>query len=133
MCKEKWYITSAEGKVLGRLAVRIASVLMGKDSPEYYPGIDPGNHVIVTDAESVVMSGSKDSQKGYFFPSRRPGKSKTVSAEKIRREKPEYIIMHAVKGMLPKNKLSSRMLKRLRIYAGNAHPHAAQTPADLEV
>jgi large subunit ribosomal protein L13 len=131
--KRDWYRINAEGKTLGRLATQAAGILMGKNRVDFNKHEDKGGFLVVTNAEKVKVTGSKAADKEYFFASKYPGNSKLVSYGHILEKKPEYIIYHAVKGMLPKNKLGSRMLTRLKIYAGEAHPHDAQEPVDLEI
>ena len=126
--EKKWRLIDAEGKVLGRLASDIAIVLRGKNKPTFTPHLDMGDNVIVINAEKVVLTGKKLEDKDYFRHSKYPGGEKFVNIKKIMAEKPEFIIMHAVKGMMPKNRLSRKILKNLRIYAGPEHPHAAQKP-----
>ncbi len=133
MNERKWYIVSAKERVLGRLATRIARLLMGKDRPDYLPHEDKGAFVIVTDADQIKLSGNKAVDKEYFFPSTRPGKSKTKTIREIREKHPDFIITHAVKGMLPKNKLASRMIKRLKVYSGSEHPHESQKPEEAKI
>lgn len=127
-----WYKISARDKILGRLATRVAVILMGKDQPDYAPYEDKGGFFIITDADKIKVSGNKKKNKEYFFPSKYPGNSRTVKYDKMQSKKPEFIIYHAVKGMLPKNKLGSRMITRLKVYTGSEHPHHAQKPIDLE-
>lgn len=125
----KWYVIDADGKVLGRLATRIARVLTGKDKPDYTPHIDGGDFVICTNAEKVICKGAE--KKYYSRYSGYPGGLKRIPFEKELKEHPERIIIHAVKGMLPKNKLGRRMLKRLKVYRAENHPHSAQKPDKL--
>lgn len=132
MNNKKWYTISAEDKVLGRLASRIAVVLMGKDEPDYDPAGDTGSFVIVTDAEKIKVSGKKYEDKEYFFPSTYPGNSKSIKFKNIFEKNPEFVIKHAVKGMLPKNKVADKMLKRLKVYTGPEHPHGAQEPEEFK-
>ena len=127
----KWHVVDVADKVVGRVATRIATVLMGKHRPEYTPHVDTGEFVIVINAEKVVLTGRKWAHKQYQRYTGYPGGQKSVSAEKMRQKHPEKIIEEAVRRMLPKNRLASRMLKRLKIYVGNQHPHAAQKPAPL--
>ncbi|MDA3792991.1 MAG: 50S ribosomal protein L13 [Elusimicrobia bacterium] len=129
---KKWYKISAEDKVLGRMASRIAVVLMGKDEPDYEPSGDTGSFVIVTEADKVKVSGKKYEDKEYFFPSQYPGNSKAKSFKTMFEKNPEFVIRHAVKGMLPKNKVADKMLKRLKVYTGPEHPHSAQEPEELK-
>lgn len=132
MYKRNWYKISAGNKILGRLATRAAVVLMGKNKADFIRHEDKGDFLVITDAEKVKVSGNKQDKKMYFIPSRYPGNSKFISYNSMQEKKPENIIYHAVKGMLPKNKLGSRMLTRLKIYTGNEHPHFAQQPINME-
>ncbi len=129
----RWFIIDAEGKVLGRLSTTIASILAGKNKPTYTPFLDTGDHVIVTNAEKVVLTGKKETDKIYRHHSQYPGGLKERAARFVRAEKPERIIEEAVWGMLPKNKLGRQMLKKLNVYRGAKHPHEAQKPERLEV
>ena len=131
MCKRKWYKISADNKVLGRLAVRAAGILMGKNKVDYIPHKDNGDFLIVTDARKVKVTGNKREDKYYFRRSRYPGNSKSISFERMMKNTPEYIICHAVKGMLPKNKLASRMITRLKVYPSGDHPHQSQNPLEI--
>jgi len=126
--EKKWRLIDAEGKILGRLASDIAMLLRGKTKPTFTPNMDMGDNVIVINAEKIVLTGKKSEDKDYFKHSKYPGGEKFVNIKKIMAENPEFIIMNAVKGMMPKNKLSREILKNLRIYAGPKHPHAAQKP-----
>ncbi len=121
-----WVLIDAEGQTLGRLATKIAMILMGKNKPEYIPNAITGDFVVLINASKVQVTGKKYSDKEYITHSTRPGSTKVKRFSNLIDKKPEYIITKAVKGMLPKNKLSARMLKRLKIYAGNEHPHQAQ-------
>src|SRR6266849_5819179 len=129
----RWFIIDAEGKVLGRLSTTIARILSGKNKPTYTPFLDTGDHVIVINAEKIVLTGKKESDKIYRRHSQYPGGLKERSARSIRAEKPESMIEEAVWGMLPKNRLGRKMLKKLRVYRGTDHPHAAQKPESLKV
>ncbi|HEX9501394.1 MAG TPA: 50S ribosomal protein L13 [Thermoanaerobaculia bacterium] len=129
----RWFIIDAQGKVLGRLSTTIASILAGKNKPTYTPFLDTGDHVIVTNAEKVVLTGKKETDKIYRHHSQYPGGLKERAARFVRAEKPERIIEEAVWGMLPKNKLGRQMLKKLNVYRGAKHPHEAQKPERLEV
>ena len=131
--KKKWYLVDAEGKILGRLATEIAGILRGKNKPEYTPYLDMGDNIIVINAEKVVLTGMKSQDKDYFSHSHYPGGEKFTNIKKIMKEKPEFVIMHAVKGMLPKNRLSRKLMTNLKIYAGDKHPHNAQSPEVLNV
>lgn len=131
--EKKWYIIDAEGKVLGRLAAEIAHVLRGKHKPSYSPHLDMGDNVIVINADKVLLTGKKPQEKEYFFHSKYPGGSRFVNIRKMLEKKPEYILYHAVKGMMPKNKLARQLMGNLKIYAGSDHPHKAQKPEPLEL
>ncbi len=126
--QKKWYLVDAEGKVLGRLATEIATILRGKNKPEYTPNLDMGDNIIVINAEKIVLSGSKATDKDYFSHSHYPGGVKFTSITKLMKEKPEFVIEHAVKGMLPKTKMGKKVLGNLKVYAGDKHPHEAQKP-----
>ena len=131
--KPRWFIVDAEGKVLGRLSTTIATILAGKNKPTYTPFLDTGDHVIVINAEKVVLTGKKETDKIYRSHSQYPGGLKERAARFVRAEKPERIIEEAVWGMLPKNKLGRQMLKKLNVYRGTKHPHEAQKPERLDV
>ncbi len=126
--EKKWYIVDAENKILGRLATEIATVLRGKNKPEFTPHMDMGDNIIVINAEKVVLSGNKFEDKNYFSHSQYPGGKKFMSIKKVMEEKPEFVITNAVKGMLPKNRLGKQIIKNLKVYAGAEHPHVAQKP-----
>ena len=126
-----WYVVDAQDKVLGRLASRIAMVLRGKTKPTFTPHIDTGDFVVVVNAAQVQMTGRKLDNKFYYHHSGFPGGIKEISARKLLQKKPEEILRHAVRGMLPKNSLGRQLLKKLKIYAGGEHPHEAQRPAPL--
>lgn len=128
-----WYLVDAENMVLGRVATRIANVLRGKNKPVYSPSVDTGDFVIVVNAGKIALTGNKMSDKIYYSHSGYPGGIKSISAGKLMEKRAEELIRKAVKGMLPKNKLASQMLKKLKIYAGSTHPHKAQQPKSLEV
>ena len=129
----RWYVIDAEGKVLGRLSTEIARIITGKSKPVYTPFLDTGDHVIVINAEKVVLTGKKESDKIYSRHSEYPGGLKQRAARFVRAEKPEAMIEEAVWGMLPKNRLGRKMLKKLKVYRGANHPHEAQKPERLEV
>lgn len=126
--EKKWFIVDAEGKVLGRLATVIADRLRGKNKPTYSPNLDMGDNIIVINAEKVVLTGTKADDKDYFSHSHYPGGIKFTNIKKYMSEQPEFVILHAVKGMLPKTKLGKQIIGNLKIYAGTDHPHAAQKP-----
>jgi large subunit ribosomal protein L13 len=127
----RWFIIDAEGQVLGRLSTTIATIITGKNKPTYTPFLDTGDHVIVINAEKVVLTGKKESDKIYHSHSLYPGGLKSKAARFVRAEKPESMIEEAVWGMLPKNKIGRKMLKKLKVYRGTNHPHAAQKPERL--
>ncbi|HLJ73014.1 MAG TPA: 50S ribosomal protein L13 [Thermoanaerobaculia bacterium] len=129
----RWFVIDADGKVLGRLSTEIARILAGKNKPTYTPFLDTGDHVIVINAEKIVLSGKKETDKIYRSHSQYPGGLKEREARFVRAEKPEAMIEEAVWGMLPKNKLGRKMLKKLKVYRGANHPHEAQKPERLEV
>ncbi len=126
-----WWVVDAEGLPLGRLATEVAQVLRGKHKPTYAPHMDIGDHVIVVNADKVVLTGNKATQKQYFRHSGYPGGLATTSFEDLRATYPERIVEQAVKGMLPKNRLGRKMAGKLKVYAGPEHPHAAQQPQPL--
>ncbi|WP_129128357.1 50S ribosomal protein L13 [Geomonas oryzae] len=128
-----WYLVDVDNKVLGRVATEIANVLRGKNKPTFTPSVDTGDFVIVVNAEKIALTGKKLSDKTYYSHSAFPGGLKEISAGKLIDKKPEELIKKAVKGMLPKNKLARHMLKKLKIYSGGAHPHAAQNPKNLNI
>ncbi|ACY46914.1 50S ribosomal protein L13 [Rhodothermus marinus] len=126
-----WYVIDAEGQVLGRLASRIATILRGKHKPTYTPHVDMGDFVIVINADKVRLTGKKELQKQYFQHSGYPGGERLRTPAYMRKHRPEFLIEHAVKGMLPKGPLGRRMLRKLKVYAGPSHPHGAQKPIEL--
>ncbi|MCZ6677253.1 MAG: 50S ribosomal protein L13 [Candidatus Poribacteria bacterium] len=127
----KWYVVDANEKVLGRLATQIAMVLRGKHRPTFTPHTDMGYRVAVINAEKVIVTGNKATQKTYFRYSGYPGGGKFRTFEEQMQKKPEEILRHAVKGMLPKNRLGRKLIKKLKIYTGPNHPHQAQQPEVL--
>lgn len=130
---QKWYIADASGKVLGRFASEIASRLRGKHKAIYTPHVDTGDFIIVVNAEKIVLTGKKLTDKIYYSYSGYPGGLRETAAGKMLAEKPENLIRAAVQGMLPKNNLGRKMLKKLKVYAGNAHIHEAQCPEKLSI
>lgn len=130
--ERKWYVVDAEGKTLGRLAAEVAKVLRGKNKPTFTPHVDTGDHVIVINAEKVRFTGKKLEQKTYFRHSGYPGGSTYVTLGNMLAKHPERIVEMAVRGMLPKNKLGAQIYRKLNVYAGPEHPHAAQKPEVLE-
>jgi large subunit ribosomal protein L13 len=130
---KKWYVIDATDQRLGRLASEIAQILRGKKKPIFTPHMDTGDHVIVINAEKVVVTGRKPQQKLYRRHSGRPGGMKTETFEKLQARIPERIIEKAVKGMLPKNALGRKLFTNLKVYKGSEHPHQAQQPQTLEI
>lgn len=126
--EKKWVVVDAEGQVLGRVASQVAAVLRGKTKPEFTPHMDTGDNVIVINAEKVVLTGNKKTQKEYFRYTGFPGGERFKTVEEALETDPTFLVMNAVKGMLPKNKLGRKLLTNLRVYAGPVHPHAAQKP-----
>jgi len=131
--EKKWFVVDASDKIVGRLATEVASRLRGKHKPIYTPHADTGDFIIVINADKVQLTGRKLDQKKYYRYSGFIGGLKEITARKQLEKKPEEIIRHAVKGMLPKNKLGRRMFKKLKVYAGPEHPHEAQQPEPLEI
>jgi large subunit ribosomal protein L13 len=129
--EKKWFLIDANGKVLGRLASEIAKILRGKKKAIFSPHVDTGDFVIVVNAEKVRLTGDKLKGKHYYHHSGYPGGLKAVAAEKLLAKKPEELLRRAVKGMLPKNKVGSKVFKKLKVYAGPHHPHEAQQPEQL--
>lgn len=131
--ERKWYVVDAEGKTLGRLASEVANVLRGKNKPIYTPHIDTGDYVIVVNAEKIKVTGKKLDQKIYYHHSEYVGGMKETTLKEMMNKKPEFVITHAVKGMLPKGPLGCQMLTKLHVYAGPEHKHAAQKPEALDI
>ena len=129
---QKWLLIDAENKTLGRLSSRVSSILMGKNKSQYTPNNDLGDFVVIINAEKIKLTGNKESQKKYFRHSGYPGGLKSTNVQELRKDKPEQIILRAVKGMLPKNKLADKMISKLKVYKGPAHPHVGQKPEILE-
>lgn len=128
---DKWWVVDAEGQILGRLASSIAARLRGKHNPLFTPHVDTGDSVVVINAEKIVLTGRKWDQKNYYRHSGYIGGLTTITAKKLREDRPEDLIRFAVKGMLPKNRLGRAMIKKLKVYAGDEHPHVAQQPEPL--
>jgi large subunit ribosomal protein L13 len=131
--ERKWYVIDAEGVTLGRLATEIARVLRGKNKPQYTPHVDVGDFVVVVNADGVVVTGKKAEQKVYRRHSGYPGALKTTSYERMMERRPTEVLRKAVYGMMPKSRLARQQMRKLKIYAGPEHPHAAQNPQRLEV
>jgi large subunit ribosomal protein L13 len=124
----KWHVVDADGKVLGRLASRVALLLRGKNKPTFAPHQDTGDFVVVINAKKITLTGKKWTDKMYIHHSGYPGGLKTASAEKVAEKRPERLITMAVRGMLPKNKMGRKLIKKLKVYAGDTHPHQGQQP-----
>ena len=131
--QHNWVIVDATDKVLGRLASKIADKLRGKDKPIFTPHVDCGDFVVVVNAEKIKVTGNKFEDKKYYTHSQYPGGLKTKTFKDMNSTKPERVIELAVKGMLPKNKLSNQIIKKLKIYAGTEHPHEAQQPLNWDI
>jgi len=129
--KRDWYIIDADGKTLGRMATEIAHRLRGKHKPEYTPHVDTGDYIVIINAEKVRVTGNKASDKMYHRHTGYPGGLKSMSFEKLIAKAPERVIQKAVKGMLPSGPLGRAMFKKMKVYAGGTHPHAAQQPQEL--
>lgn len=129
----KWYVIDAEGKVLGRLATEVASILRGKKKPIYTPNVDTGDFVIIINAEKIKLTGAKWEQKTHSYHTGYPGGRREVPYNQLVQKHPERIIELAVKGMLPKNRLGRQMYRKLKVYAGAEHPHEAQMPEVYEI
>ena len=126
--ERKWHLIDADGKTLGRLASRVALILRGKSKPIFTPHVDAGDFVVIVNAAKVALTGNKWKEKLYIHHSGYPGGLKSISAEKVLGKHPERLITMAVQGMLPKTKLGRKLIKKLKVYAGDAHPHQAQQP-----
>lgn len=129
----EWFVVDAEDKILGRLATEIANCLRGKGKPEFAPHVDMGDFVVVINAEKIKVTGNKLDQKKYYHHTGYPGGIRDISLRDMLATKPEEVITKAVRGMLPKNRLSRQVLKKLKVYAGPEHPHAAQAPKELDI
>jgi large subunit ribosomal protein L13 len=129
--QRQWHVIDANGAVLGRLAVQVANVLRGKDKPVFTPHLDAGDFVVVINAEKVVLTGKKETDKRFMSYSGWKGGERYRTVAEVRATHPERLITHAVKGMLPKNRLGATLLTKLKVYQGGEHPHAAQQPQPL--
>ena len=129
----KWFIVDANGRTLGRLATAVASVLKGKTKAIFTTHVDTGDFVIVVNAEKVHLTGKKLEQKNYYSHSGFPGGFKSVTAGKLMKTKPEEVVKKAIEGMLPKTRLGKQMLSKLKVYAGDKHPHSAQQPIEMSI
>jgi large subunit ribosomal protein L13 len=131
--KRDWYLVDAAGKVLGRVATKLATYLRGKHKPIFSPHVDCGDFIVVINADKIKVTGDKEKQKTYFSHSGYPGGDKLISFEKLLERSPEKVVQLAVSGMLPKNRLGRQMIKKLKIYAGEKHPHLSHKIQKLEV
>jgi len=131
--KRDWFVIDATDKVLGRLSTEIARRLRGKHKPEYTPHVDTGDYIVIVNADKVRVTGNKEQDKIYYHHTGFIGSLKSINLSKLRKEHPERIIEKSVKGMLPKNSLGRTMFKKLKVYAGATHEHAAQQPQPLEI
>jgi large subunit ribosomal protein L13 len=130
--ESKWYVVDASGCVLGRLASFVATRLRGKHKPVYTPHVDTGDHIIVINADKIALTGRKWDEKLYYRHSGYMGGLKSITAKHLLQKRPGDLVMHAVRGMLPKNRLGRKMFKKLKVYAGSEHPHVAQEPETLQ-
>jgi large subunit ribosomal protein L13 len=130
--QRQWLLVDASGKTLGRLATQVATVLKGKHKPIYTPHLDTGDHVVVVNASKIAMTGAKPQDKKYFRHTMYPGGAYWVTIRELMQKHPERVVSQAVRGMLPKTKLGRAMIKKLKVYAGPEHPHAAQQPVAWE-
>lgn len=128
---KKWYLVDAKDKVLGRLASEVAKIIRGKNKPTFTPNMDTGDFVVVVNADKVILTGKRPELKKYIRHSGYPGGQKIISVKTIRSSKPEFLVENAVKGMLPKNRLGKRLIKKLKVYVGETHPHQAQQPEPI--
>lgn len=128
----KWYVVDAEGKTLGRLAAGVAEILRGKNKVTFTPHVDTGDYVIVINADKVVLTGKKEQTKVYFHYTGYVGGDRYMKAGDALQQKPVWVVEHAIRGMLPKNKLGGQMFRKLHVYAGAEHPHAAQQPEEIK-
>jgi len=131
--KREWFVVDATDKILGRLSTEIARRLRGKHKPEYTPHVDTGDYIVVINAEKIRVTGNKETDKMYHHHTGYIGSLKSINLAKMREDHPDRIIKHSVKGMLPKNSLGRAMFKKLKVYAGSSHEHAAQQPKPLEI
>ena len=129
----KWLVIDADGQVLGRLASKVAKILQGKHKPCYTPHVDCGDYVIIVNADKIKLTGNKWQQKEYKWHTGYPGGLRSITAQKLWEKHPERLVEKAVKGMLPKNRLGRQMYRKLHVYAGSNHPHAAQKPQTFDI
>jgi len=131
--ERKWYVIDAKDKILGRLSTKAANVLRGKNKVEFTPHMDTGDFVIIVNAEQVRVTGKKEMNKKYFSHSGYPGGDKLMPLRDLRAKKPEEILKHSIRGMLPKGRLGDKLFKKLKVYKGLSHPHKAQRPEELKI
>lgn len=131
--KRKWFLVDADGKTLGRLAAKVATLLRGKHKPTFTPHVDTGDHVVIVNAEKIRLTGNKMEDKTYSYHTGYPGGLKTLTAEHIHKKDPTKLLTRAIEGMLPKNPLGNQMAKKLRVYACSTHPHHAQQLESLSL
>lgn len=129
--KPQWYVVDASDQVLGRLAVTVANILRGRNKPTYTPHVDTGDFVVVVNADKVVLTGKKEEQNDYMFFSGFVGNAKHRSVAEMKARQPKFVVEHAVRGMLPKNRLARQMFSKLKVYTGAEHPHEAQNPETI--
>jgi len=130
---QKWFVVDASGKTLGRIASKIAHIIRGKHKPTFTPNADLGDFVVVINAEKVVVTGNRQELKEYYHNTLYPGGARFESIKDVAKTKPHMMLEHAVKGMLPHNRLGRRMIKKLKVYVGSEHPHSAQMPEPLSL
>lgn len=128
---KKWYLVDAKDQVLGRLASQIAKIIRGKNKPSFTPNMDTGDFVVVINADKVRLTGKRPEMKQYIRHSGYPGGQKITSVREVKQSKPEFLVENAVKGMLPKNRLGRKLIKKLKVYTGENHPHSAQKPEPI--
>ena len=131
--ERKWYVVDAQGQVLGRLATQVATVLKGKHRPIYTPHIDTGDHVVVINASKLALTGRKATDKRYFRHTMYPGGAHWIGIRELMEKHPDRVVISAVRGMMPKTKLGRAMMKKLKVYAGDQHPHEAQRPVAWDI
>jgi large subunit ribosomal protein L13 len=131
--ERSWYVVDAQDVILGKLAVKVASILRGKHKPEFAPNAEVGDYVIVVNADKVRVTGNKPVQKMYYHHTGYPGQIRSRNFEEMMAHRPEYVVEHAIRGMLPKNRLGRKLFTNVKVYAGPDHPHAAQKPQPLTV
>lgn len=128
---KKWYLVDAKDQVLGRLASEVAKIIRGKNKPTFTPNMDTGDFVVVINADKVKLTGKRPELKQYIRHSGYPGGQKITSVREVKQSKPEFLVENAVKGMLPKNRLGRKLIKKLKVYTGETHPHSAQKPEPI--